>query len=161
MHGSFSDLSISKIREIIDPAKIDYIVVQHTEPDHSGSLAELLEACPNAEVYSTKLAARWIKAIIKRDFKSHIIEDEEELKLGKRTLQFMKILKYSHNLLTGTSIQITCRLITQYDGRICNDGPRNGHTLLLSTRKLVWPMIYPVPKSYAFQSLYGSFLRII
>lgn len=90
-HGSWADLSVSKIKEIIDPSKIDYIIVQHTEPDHSGSLEKLLEACPNAEIYSTKLAAKWIKAIINKDFKSHIIEDGEELKLGKRTLQFMVI----------------------------------------------------------------------
>jgi flavorubredoxin len=90
-HAKLADLSIEKLKATVDPAKIDYIIVQHTEPDHTGSLSKLLDICPNAQVISTKPAAKWIKEIVHRDFNSKTIEDGEEISLGSRTLQFMVV----------------------------------------------------------------------
>ena len=44
----FAEEQLCNIRTIVDPEKIDYIVVNHVEPDHSGSLPALAKACPNA-----------------------------------------------------------------------------------------------------------------
>lgn len=90
-HAKLEALSFEKIKADVDPAKIDYIIVQHTEPDHSGSLKDLLKMCPNAQVVSSKPAARWIKEIINEDFNSRVVEDGEEISLGNRTLQFMMV----------------------------------------------------------------------
>src|SRR5512145_3317329 len=46
-HGVFMD----KLKSVVNPSEIDYIVVTHTEPDHSGSLKYLLHEAPNAVVY--------------------------------------------------------------------------------------------------------------
>ncbi len=88
-HGKFIDLFLSKVREAVDPAKVDYIIVNHTEPDHSGSVSALLEICPNAQVVSTKIAAKWLREIMNHDFNSRTVEDGEEIDLGGRTLRFM------------------------------------------------------------------------
>ena len=87
----FTDLFLGKIGEVVDPAKIDYIIVHHTEPDHTGSLGRLLELCPKAQVLSTKIAAKWLREMLNRDFNSRPIEDGEEISLGKRTLKFMTV----------------------------------------------------------------------
>jgi flavorubredoxin len=53
VHAKFFDEYLENISSIIDPAKIDYIVMNHNEPDHSGSLAKLLEAAPQIQVLAT------------------------------------------------------------------------------------------------------------
>lgn len=75
------------IKSIIGPRKVDYIIVQHTELDHSGSIARLMEDYPEAVVVGSKAAVRYLKEIVNRDFKSQDIADE--LKLGENTLQFV------------------------------------------------------------------------
>jgi flavorubredoxin len=83
----FHEQSISNIKEIIGDRSIDYIIVQHTEPDHSGSLVKILEEYKDAVVIASKPALINIKNIINRDFKG--IEAKEDLNIGKRTLQFV------------------------------------------------------------------------
>jgi len=51
-HYLFDEM-LSRIREIVDPAKIDYIVSNHVEMDHSGSIPKLLEFCPDATVVTS------------------------------------------------------------------------------------------------------------
>ena len=90
-YGKLTDVFLDRIREVIDPAKIDYIIIQHTEPDHTGSLGRTLDLYPNAQVLSTKIGAKWLKEMLNHDFNSRPIEDGEEISLGKRTLRFMTV----------------------------------------------------------------------
>ncbi len=83
----FYEQSISNIKEIIGDRAIDYIIVQHTEPDHSGSLVQILEEYKDAVVIASKPALINIKNIINKDFKG--IEAKEDLNIGKRTLKFI------------------------------------------------------------------------
>ena len=46
----FWDEYLGKIKAVIDPEEIEYIIVNHTEPDHSGNLRNLLNVAPNATV---------------------------------------------------------------------------------------------------------------
>ena len=85
------DLFLCKVRADVDPAKIDYIIVHHTEPDHTGALSALIDLCPNAQVVSTKVGAKWLREMLNRDFNSRTVEDGEEISLGKRTLRFMTV----------------------------------------------------------------------
>lgn len=80
---------LEKIRSIQDPAEIDYIVVNHSEPDHSGSLSYLLEQCPKAVVVSSQAARTFLGNQIHTPFASKIVKDGEELDLGGRTLKFI------------------------------------------------------------------------
>jgi flavorubredoxin len=72
-------------------AKVDYVVCQHAEPDHSSSLPSIMMACPQAELVCTakcKDALAFHFDIAKWKFK--IVKDGEELSLGKKTLQFFE-----------------------------------------------------------------------
>ena len=83
----YFDEFISNIKEIIGDKPVDYIVVQHTELDHSGSLGRLLEVYPEATVVASRAALTYCKQIINKEFKSK--DAIEALCLGKTTLQFI------------------------------------------------------------------------
>ncbi|ACH37217.1 rubredoxin:oxygen/nitric oxide oxidoreductase [Citrifermentans bemidjiense Bem] len=83
------DEFLANIRSITDLSKIDYIVVNHSEPDHSGSLALLLELCPEATVVSSQAARTFLGNQIHTQFGSRIVKDNDTLDLGGRTLRFI------------------------------------------------------------------------
>jgi len=78
---------LGNIKNIIGDRKIDYIIVQHTELDHSGSLSRLLKDYPDAIVVGSIAAINNSKQITNFDFKSRDIK--EDLNLGKTTLKFI------------------------------------------------------------------------
>lgn len=78
---------LSNIKSIIGERKVDYIVVQHTELDHSGSLAKLLKDYPDAIVVGSISAINYSKQITNFDFKSR--DFKQELNLGETTLKFI------------------------------------------------------------------------
>lgn len=80
---------LEKLRSVQDPAEVDYIVVNHSEPDHSGSLSFLLQHCPKAVVVSSQAARTFLGNQIHTPFNSKIVKDGESLDLGGRTLKFI------------------------------------------------------------------------
>ena len=80
---------IIKINSVVPVEKIDYLVLNHTEPDHAGSVEKLLEMNPNIKVISTFAGANNIKQIINKDIEIRIIKQVEELKIGSNTLTFI------------------------------------------------------------------------
>jgi len=78
-----------KLKKVTDPADIEYIILNHTEPDHSGSLVHLLKAAPNAKVVGTGNAIRYLKDMIYHDFEYIIVKDGYTLDLGNMTLRFI------------------------------------------------------------------------
>ncbi|MFO7658251.1 MAG: FprA family A-type flavoprotein [Bacteroidales bacterium] len=86
---NFKDTYFEKLRKVIDPADIDYIIVSHTEPDHSGNLKHLLDFAPNATVYGSRVALNYLSEITGKPFKSVSVKDGDTLSLGNKTLQFI------------------------------------------------------------------------
>lgn len=78
---------LCNIKEIIGERKIDYIVVQHTELDHSGSLAKLIKDYPEAVVVGSKAAIMYSRKITNFDFNNQ--EFKEPVCLGETTLKFI------------------------------------------------------------------------
>ncbi len=74
----------------IDVANIDYIVSNHSEQDHSGSIPALLSAFPNAKVVTSEKGAGFLKSmLLVPQEKIMTVADGEELSLGGRTLKFL------------------------------------------------------------------------
>lgn len=70
--------------------KVDYIIANHGEQDHSGSIPRLLEKYPNAIVVTNPKCAENIKEMLHvSDDKIKVIADKEELSLGDKTLRFI------------------------------------------------------------------------
>ncbi|MDX9833819.1 MAG: flavodoxin domain-containing protein [Desulfobulbus sp.] len=82
---------LHRIRNIIDPKKIDYLVVNHVEMDHTGCLPEIVEAIQPEKIICSKMGH---KALLQHfhepDWPYHPVSPGEEISLGKRTLNFIE-----------------------------------------------------------------------
>ncbi len=86
----FREELLRNITEIVDLEKLDYIIVNHVEPDHSSSLPVIAKAARNAIILASE---RGKDAIIEHygpNFNIRTVKNGEELKLGERTLKFME-----------------------------------------------------------------------
>ncbi|MBC8060614.1 MAG: FAD-dependent oxidoreductase [Clostridiaceae bacterium] len=86
----FFDEYIERLKSFnVDVAKIDYIVVNHTEPDHAGSVAKLLSIAKAAKIVGSTAAIKFLKSIANREFEFITVGDGDSLDLGNKTLKFI------------------------------------------------------------------------
>lgn len=85
----FFDEYLEKLKEITDVNSIDYLVVEHTEPDHAGSVERLLDMNPGMKIIGTGCALGFLKEIVNRDFTGIPARDNTTMKIGDRTLRFL------------------------------------------------------------------------
>lgn len=85
----FFDEYLEKLKEIIDVTKIDYLIVDHTEPDHAGSIERLLAYSPQMKIVSTGCAAGFLKEIVNGEFTSIVVKDNQTMEIGGKTLRFL------------------------------------------------------------------------
>ena len=85
-----------QLAELIDPLDIQYIVINHTEPDHSGGLAALASKATNATIVCTEIAVPEIQQMYKLQHRNFlVIKDGDQLDIGGKTLLF-KETPYLH-----------------------------------------------------------------
>ncbi len=98
----FSETYLRKLKAVTNPEEIQYIILDHTEPDHSGSLRVLLELAPSAIVVGSGNAIRYLEDIVNIPFKSMIVKDGDKLDLGNKTLRFISApnLHWPDSILT-------------------------------------------------------------
>jgi NADH oxidase (H2O-forming) len=98
----FSDTYFKKLRSVTDPAEIQYIILDHTEPDHSGGLRLLLDLAPSATVVGSGNVIRYLEDIVNKPFKSLVVKDGDTLDLGNKTLRFISApnLHWPDSMLT-------------------------------------------------------------
>ncbi|MBO4852731.1 MAG: FprA family A-type flavoprotein [Schwartzia sp.] len=80
---------LERVSSVVDPNKIDYIVSNHVEPDHSGSLPIMAKCCPNAKIVTS--APNGLKGLTGRygELNYQAVKTDEKLSLGNRTLSFV------------------------------------------------------------------------
>lgn len=86
----FTKEFISNLKKEIDLNKIDYIVVNHSESDHSGALLELMREIPNTPIYCTKNGAKILKGHYHKDWNFVEVKTGDTLELGKNKLTFIE-----------------------------------------------------------------------
>jgi len=89
-HYLFDEM-LARIKEITDPSKIDYIISNHVEMDHSGSILKMLEYCPNATVITSTRGEKGLQLHYKKDLKFKVVNSGDTLNIGKRELSFVHI----------------------------------------------------------------------
>ena len=87
----FFDEYLDKLKELIDVTKIDYLIVDHTEPDHAGSIEKLLDLSPQMKIVATGCAIGFLKEIVNKDFCSIAIKDNQRMEIGGKTLRFLVV----------------------------------------------------------------------
>ncbi|MCC3869094.1 FAD-dependent oxidoreductase [Terrisporobacter mayombei] len=89
--AKFFDSYLERLKEIVDISEIDYIIVNHTEPDHAGSVEKLIDVNPNIKVVGSTVAINFLKNIVNHDFYSLTVKDNDILKVGDKTLRFISV----------------------------------------------------------------------
>jgi flavorubredoxin len=87
----FSDQLIDNISKIIDPKKIDCVISNHTEMDHSGALPRVMHRVgEDKPLYCSKMGAKNLARHFPQKWNYHPVGTGEELSLGNRTLAFLE-----------------------------------------------------------------------
>ena len=81
---------VSRLKQDVDLKRIDYIVMNHNEPDHSGALPELMREIPDTPIYCTKKGEAIIRGHYHRDWNFVNVKTGDKLNLGKSTLTFIE-----------------------------------------------------------------------
>lgn len=84
------DVWFQKIEEVLGKRTPDYLVVEHMEPDHSGSILEFVKKYPSAKIVTNQKSLTLLNQFFDYDFNEKVllIKEKEELSLGKHTLVF-------------------------------------------------------------------------
>ncbi len=86
---AFADEMLNRIKEIIDPSKIDYVISNHVEVDHSGSLPEIMRDAPDAQIICTEKGKEGLLKYYRSNWNFRTVKTGDELKLGRRNLFFI------------------------------------------------------------------------
>lgn len=85
-----TDRFLENLTEVIDPSKIDYVVVNHAEPDHSGALPVIMEYAPNATVIVSKRGLDSVKRHYYKDWNFKVVSTGDKINIGKNDLVFIE-----------------------------------------------------------------------
>lgn len=91
----FTEEYFANIESITPLASVDYLIVNHNEPDHSGAMAELLKRCPKIQVLCAGAALPFVKNVLNDDTPLTAVKDDTVIDLGGVTLKF-KMMPYMH-----------------------------------------------------------------
>ncbi len=86
----FAGEFIKNIEAVIDPSKIDYVISNHTEPDHSGSMETIMKAAPNATVVATAKGKEGLSKYYDTSaWKWQVVKSGDSIQIGRRKLDFI------------------------------------------------------------------------
>ena len=118
-HLKFESTWLPLLQSQIDPVAIDYLIVSHTEPDHSGLIGHLIDLHPEIEIVGSKVAIQFLENQVHRPFRSRAVKSGDTLDLGcgadgvEHRFEFLSapnlhwpdtIFSFDH----GTAILYTC-----------------------------------------------------
>ncbi|MEJ6950910.1 FprA family A-type flavoprotein [Natronospora cellulosivora (SeqCode)] len=87
VHISYQDDFLDKIKDVLGEKELDYLVINHMEPDHSGSIRALKQAFPNLQIVGNEKTAKFLKGFYNIE-EIKVIKDQETIDLGNRKLTF-------------------------------------------------------------------------
>ena len=113
-HAKFRQLYLDTLTGLIDPTEIDYLIISHTEPDHSGLVKDFLALAPQAVVVGAKVAIKFLEDLVHQPFEKQIVKSGESIDLGKgHIIDFVNApnLHWPDTIFSydrGTKILYTC-----------------------------------------------------
>ncbi|MCG6137892.1 MAG: diflavin flavoprotein [Nostoc sp. LLA-1] len=113
-HRKFEQLYLEILTGLIDFSTLDYLIISHTEPDHSGLVKEVLQLAPQVTVVGAKVAIQFLQNMVHQPFSSLIVKNGDRLNLGnEHELEFVSApnLHWPDTIFTydmKTRILFTC-----------------------------------------------------
>ncbi len=113
-HEKFRQLYLDTLKGLINPTEIDYLIISHTEPDHSGLVKDVLQLAPQVTVVGSKVAIQFLEDLVHQPFKRLNVKNGEKLDLGKgHILEFVNApnLHWPDTIFSydaGTQVMFTC-----------------------------------------------------
>ena len=80
---------LKELRSLIDPTSIEYLVVNHMEPDHSGALKAFRKIAPQAKILTTSKAVKMMGDFFNISENIQTVNDGEKISLGEKELMFI------------------------------------------------------------------------
>jgi len=113
-HEKFRQLYLDTLQGLIDPKEIDYLIISHTEPDHSGLVKDVLQLAPQITVVGAKVAIQFLQNLVHEPFERQVVKNGSQLDLGKgHVLEFVNApnLHWPDTIFSydaGTQVMFTC-----------------------------------------------------
>ncbi len=123
-HQKFRQLYLDALTGLIDLTTLNYLIISHTEPDHSGLVKEVLQLAPQVTVVGAKVAIQFLENMVHQPFESLIVKNGDRLDLGNgHALEFVSApnLHWPDTIFTydaKTQILYTCDAFGMH---YCND----------------------------------------
>ena len=154
-HLRFFDEYLENVTSLCDIGKIDYIVMNHNEPDHSGSIRKVLELNPDITLVSSFAGINYLKNIVNHEFKSITAKDGDTLELGGKTLKFVNapLLHWPDSMFTYVpedKLVFTCDFLGAH---FCE--PR------LFDKHISYPDYYEEALQYYYNAIFGPFKKSV
>jgi len=86
----FKDEMLARIKSVVDPSQIKYIISNHSEMDHSGCLAEVIDLIKPEKVFASALGIKALQDIFHDEHEITAVKEGESLSLGNMELNFME-----------------------------------------------------------------------
>jgi anaerobic nitric oxide reductase flavorubredoxin len=88
--GKFSGEFVENLKKEISLDEIDFVIINHAEPDHSGSLPELMRHIPDVPIYCTSNGIDSLKGHYHQDWNFQVVKTGDKLRLGSKELIFIE-----------------------------------------------------------------------
>lgn len=156
VHNRFADEFMDNINSISAVENIDYVVLNHTEPDHSGCLIELIKIKPDIKVVGTAAAIKNLASITNTEFNGIVAKDGDSIDLGNgKVLRFIIApnLHWPDSMFTyleADKLVFTCDFLGSH---YCETG-------ILDTR-IKYPEYYERAFKHYYEAIFSPFKKFV
>lgn len=107
VEAEFMDIMLERIHSVIGDRQVDYVIVQHAEPDHSGGFNQFMQAYPDAQPFASNAGVNLMMKQYFKDYGYEKVKTMDTLSIGKGTLTFieMPLIHWPDNMMTYLDTQ--------------------------------------------------------